>query len=314
MNKRAEIGSLMKKLRKQNKLSQATVGNITGYTRQSISMIESDKRTMSVDGLISISKLLKFDFLKLSEELATYKKMEHYMLANELIKLVENNNIKELAKISNENKLIKELNYDEVAMLRDYCEIVVLSHIDNNFIGALNKCFDVLNIKIDEIDNFYPKMGMPNSYYLVTLSMIRSFYKVNDYKNLFSVCTKVVEFLESYYFNEFDLYLTMDRFFVKYYVISLSNLGYCYFINKDYENALIYCNKGIKKSNELNVINELPMLLDIKLKTLYNMGDVMGAKKYYNYFKTICDITESDTYFDSANTKYEKEYTNIFSN
>ncbi len=312
MFKREEIGRVLRKKRRANKLTQLVTGDIINVSRQGVSMIERGKRSLNYESAVKASKRFHFDFVKLGKELDKYKKMSHYTLANELTKLIQRRENDKIAELIKDNPIIEEFNYGHLTLLRQYCEILVLTEVDKDVELALDECFDILEIRIDKIDEFTPKITMENSYYSIILCMLGNMYRGGYYDDLLNISKKMVTFLEDMYFNELDLYLNMDAYYKRYYVISMNNLAYSYFVNGMLKEALKWCEKSIKKSNEFNIINVMPMLLELKMELLYTMGKIDEAKEQHQVFKYFCKATDNSEYFENSNESSKEKYPELF--
>lgn len=312
MNDFATIGTVVNRLRINKQLSQEQLANLLHVSRTVIAKIESGDRKPTQEQLVLLSSKLEFDLLDFQNKIHTYKTLEHYLLANEMMKYLKKDEIKRIDETIRENQMFNELNYGEPQILKTYLEVIVMLKLDNNIDGVLNLCIDLFKIKdIDNID-FQPKVGMPEHYYSMILSLGYCLNKKNNWDNLLKLYINTVKFLESIYLNDNLPVLGITYFYRKYYIICLNNLADTYFELGNYQESFKYCNKGIQFSSKLNILNTMPYLLKLMVELLVKLFRVEEARDVYLQFKAICTITDNTLYFDSVTKALKSNYIFLF--
>lgn len=293
-------------------LSQEQLANISNVSRTVIAKIESGKRNPTQEQLIILSNKLNFDLLTFEDKAQNYKTLEHYLLVSELTELTRSAKNNEISEIINNNPTFYELNYGEPAIIRTYCEILNLITVENNIEQALEYCLDFFEIENLDIKNFRLKIGMPEQYYSIILTLSYCLNCKNDFDNEIILQKKTIDFLESLYFNRDLPFIGVSHFSRKFYIICLNNIADTYFEAKDFEKSLNYCNKGIKHSAKLNISNVLPQLTKLKVEVLYNQNKFDEAKEMFNDFKAICRLNGCVDYFEKTTNTFKTMYPKIF--
>ncbi len=306
------IGNIISILRTSNNLSQEQLANLTNVSRAVIAKIETGNRTPTEEQLIILSNKLNFDLISFTNKIHNYKTLEHYLLAYELIKLINKNNIISIADIIDENPIFFELNYGEPMILKIYCETIVQIQIKKNIDFAYSSCINFFKIKDLDFSVFTPKINMPNQYYSMILNFGFCLNQKGDCSNAILLYNSTIAFFENLYFNDNLPLVNVDNFYRKYYIILLNNLADTYFISDDYVNALAICIKAIEKSKQLNILNVLPMLVKLKVELHYNLGELDISQEAYVDFKSICRLTNNMPYFENSTETFKSKYSNLF--
>ncbi len=306
------IGNIISILRTNINLSQEQLANLTNVSRSVIAKIETGNRTPTVEQLILLSNKLNFDLISFTNKIHNYKTLEHYLLAYELMKLINKNNISSIADIINENPIFFELDYGEPKILKIYCETIVQIQIIKDIESAYSSCVNFFSIKDFNLNNFTPKINMPNQYYSMILNFGYCLNMKRDYLKGVQLCNSTINFFENLYFNDNLPLVNVDNFYRKYYIILLNNLADTYFILDDYVNALNICKKAIDKSKQLNILNVLPMLAKLKVELHYNLGEIDISQEAYIDFKSICRLTDNIAYYKKSTDTFKTKYPKLF--
>lgn len=313
MNDVKLLPKLIKRLRKDKKLSQFQIATLLKIPSSTYSMIESGHRKPNDDILISLSNILEFDFITFSEKISSYKSLEHYLLANELIRLLNSNDVSVITPIFNifkTNPLISEFNYGEPEIIKIYCNTLIWVHIDKNVELAYTTCRDFLNIT--KLDEFQPKINMPKQYYSLILNLGYCLYSKKLYDDYLTLYKILMTFLENLYFKSDVTFIHTPSFYEKYYIICLNNLADVHFVLNNLNLALELCNKGINTSNNFNKISILPILLRLKVEILCKLNNYSDAKLAYVQYKSLCEITNKLKHFETSTNFLKTHYKNLF--
>lgn len=311
MNNKA-LGSLVKQLRENNNLSQYQLGKITNISRSTLSMIEVGTRIPTEEQLLMLTRTLKFDLVTFSKNTTTYKTIEHYIIATELISAINEHSVKKIINIYEKNMMLIEFNYGSPMILKKYCEIIIIVYEKKDISLAYKSTIEFLNIDINNLHKFKIPFNMPNYYYSLLVIVLYCLNFQKKYNEVLTLELIIIDFLESSYFNDDFPFLQIDTFYNKYYIVALNNLADTYFTLNQYKNALYNCNKGIKFSNKLNILSILPMLLIIKVEIQYNLNLISEAKETFIDFKSLCHITDNFNYFETYKKDFEIKYPLLF--
>lgn len=304
------INILIKNLRLKKSLTQFQISKLLNIPSSTYSMIETGRRSVSNDILIPLSNILDFDFVTFSKNIHKYKTLEHYLLATELLQLIYLDDADKFTYILRNSPLINEFDYGEPQIIRTYCEVLSLIKVENNIDLAYDTCIDFLKIK--NLENFQPKMNMPNQYYCIILNLGYCLHQKNLHAETITLYTTLIGFLENLYFNPNIPFINTPSFHRKYYIICLNNIADVHFTLNNFDIALQMCNKGILKSSEYNVLIILPTLLILKVEILCKLDDYATAKSTYVQFKSLCEITSKMSYFETYTNKFIPLYPKLF--
>ncbi len=298
MTKDNTFGNLLKSLRTKNDFSQENLAKLTNHSRSAISMFESGERLPTNEFLVSVSKVLKFDFINLIENIDKYKTLEHYLLINEILHLVSLREDEKINQILTENPLIKELDYGEPLLIKQYCEVLMLMDYHKDYNKTFAVCTGFLNIDPNNIKSFKPKIRANKHYYSQTINLCCCLRFLGEYEKLLDLSTSLVEFSEDTYFKT-DIPLTdIDFFFKRFYLVALYNQADAYFNLKKFTNALEVCETVVSESSVRNVLDILPTTLRLKVEAHYSLGDFVEGKKTLELFKALCIIYNDLDYYE----------------
>lgn len=304
--------TVFKTIRNKNNISQSALAKMTNMSRSAIAMIESGDRMPTDDFLINLSKIYKFDMVALVKNISKYESIEHYLLVNKLLNLINLRDDFEIKLLLENPTIENEFNYGEPLIIKQYCEVLVLLELAKDYNSAYEKCIDYLKINPSDIKNFQPKICMPNQYYSQILNFVYTLNSLEMFEEQLIICEIFVKFLEdTFFYGEVPLTI-LDSFTKKLYIICLNNLADTYFRFKKYNESLIICNNGISESNKLNVLSVLPMLIKLKIQILYCLEHFSEAKNVFEQFKSICEITNNYNYFESTMKIFKINYTMLF--
>lgn len=312
MNNSNVLTDMIKSLRVSNNLSQYQVAELLKIPRATYSMIESGHRKPTNEILIPLSNILSFDLVTFSEKISSYKTLEHYLLVDRLLNLIETRNDIAIKDLLEDPIIINEFDYGEPLIIKQYCQILVAIDPLKDYNYAYQKCIEFLGINPDNIQAFQPKIGMPNQYYSQIFNLQYVFHCLEMYDEKLILCDLLVSFLESTFFCSEIPLINIDFFFKKIYIISLNNLADAYLSLGHFDKAFDTCNKAIHKSNKLNVLSKLPLLLNLQIEILCNSQDFSSAKKSMIRFQSFCEVTNEMTYFENSIKKFKTKYPKLF--
>lgn len=304
------IADLIKKLRKENNLSQEYLAELCNYSKEAIAKVEQGVRHPSKSFLIAISIPLNFDFITYVNEINNFKCVEHYTVTYNLIKAISTRDNDKIGELINTDIVKKEFNYGEPLAIKQYCQTLLLINVDNNATEAYKLCMSCL--EIDKIETFKPEINKHYWYYSTIVSLVLALNKMNDFDNQLRLCITIIDYLENVYFNNIIPFPSVDVFYRKYYVLCLNNLADTYFTLNDIPKALEICNKGIDKSNQFKLLDVIHMLLELKIEIFCSLENYDDAKLTYSQFKSFCEITNNDKYFKISTINLEKSYPRLF--
>ncbi len=308
MNKDNTFGALLKSIRIKNDFSQENLAKLTNHSRSAISMFESGERLPTNEFLVSLSKIFKFDFISLIENIDKYKNLDHYLLVNEILQLVSIRDDEKINKIINEHPLIQEFDYGEPLLLRQYCEVLMLMDYHKDYNKTFELCTKFLNIDPDNIQNFKPKIRANKRYYSQTINLCCCLRFLGEYEKLLTLSKILVKFLEDTYFKTDIPLVDIDFFFKRYYLISLYNQADAYFKLKDYTKALEVCKTVVSQCSKQNILDILPNTYRLNTEILFSLGDFEEGKHSLELFRAVCVITDNLEDFESIVEAFRVKY------
>ncbi len=303
-----QFGDIIKEKRIEHGYTQQELADKIGYTRALLSKVEQSKRNPSYELLLELSYLLTFDFVTMYKNIGNYKSFKHYKLFHELVRAVEQRNIKKVSELIN-NKIVKdEFTYGETYIMREYCKSLVYLEIDNDINKTHELCLNVLNIDESAVKDHRIKLNQPYNYYSLYMTYERCLLSKNDTATEFELLETLIRFLEKNYFNSIIPLTSIDYFYKKFYIIVLNNLADINFREKNYEQSIVICDKAIEKSKELNVLNILYDIIMLKSETLFMMGAEEKARILYSQLVNFCILTNNNDFLERETNRLKQEY------
>lgn len=305
-----KIGHLIKRLRESRNISREQLAELTDYSKESIYKIENNLRNPSKNFLAALSKPLQFDFITYLNNINNYKSIEHFLITSELKQAIDTQNHDKIVELINSEIVSTEFTYGEPLIIAQYCKILIKIYVNKNINKAYKLCVSALNLS--DIRTFNPKINMPYQYYSIILSTTVCLHEKKQLESQLYLCETMIKFLENTYFNDIVPIASIEFFYKKYYIISLNNLADTYFHLNELDKASLTVSKGIKESVNLNVLNVLPILLKLKTEIECCCSNFYDAKKTYEQFNSLCEITNKEEYFDISTAAFKLKYSNLF--
>lgn len=310
MNK--TIGTIVSDLRKRQKLSQENLAFKLNCSREFISQLENDRRSIPDHFIIPLSIALDYDFSTLIANLHKFNTIEHFMFAHKIIDAIEEKNISKICNLLNEPIVEVEFTYGYPLTLKLYCQAMKLSIVDNNYIESNKVCSKVLEIEsFESISKFVPKLYNEERYYSTILIASNNLFNLQLYDYEQILLKNTICFLELNYFNTIIPISTVSLFFKRFYITVLNNYADLLFAQKDFNTSFIICQKAIDFATKNDLMFLLNLLLCLKIKILYKLGNLKQARYTYLQFKSICEITYTLDYFEISTLRFKKHYPNL---
>lgn len=306
------IGDVIKKIRTEKNLTKQDVANNCNYSIDYIYKVEKGVRKPSSTLLHLISIYLEFDFLTLNDKLSDFKNYTHYFLTHRMIDCINKKDFETLQEYLDYTVVKNEFIYEEPLIVKRYSTLLIETNVNKNFKKALSLCLDMLEINIEEISSFTPRLNQHNYYYGTLLSLTRCFNFSKEYEVLLNIQERFILFFENNYFNEVLSISSVKQYYKKLFIIMLNNYSDTFFNLGDYIQSLYYCEKAISKAIELEVFSILPAILKLKILNLYKLNKLSEAKNSLKTFHAFCDITKNIDYYNKTVRILKKDYSNIF--
>lgn len=289
-------------------LTQVNLAELTFCSQELISKIEKGTRSISPELLIMLSKALKYDLVSLAKEIDSFENFEHYKVYNELVIAIEKQNILDLVRILDCEIVKNEFTYEKVYLKKIYCECGILADVYKKPLQSLEKCYMLLGITQDSLNNFLPKLEQDRDYYACISVLIKNLHDLKLHKERNIVIENTILFLEENIFNEFRPISTIDYFWKKYYISMHNNKAQILFDEKKFDESYCVCEKTIKYSIELQTLFILHYLYKLKIEILLMLGKNDDAIKLINKFESSCYFNNALDYFEQNMKHFNKEY------
>ncbi len=312
MAKDNTFGALLKSLRLKHDFSQENLAKLTNHSRSAISMFESGERLPTNEFLLRVSKIFKLDFINLVENIDKYKNLEHYLLVNEILQLVNIREDEKINQILKENPLVQEFDYGEPLLIKQYCEVLMCMDYHKDYQKTFELCTSFLNIDPNNIKAYKPKISMSRRYYSQTVNLCCCLRFLGEYQKLLDLSEILVEFLEDTYFKTDIPLMDIDFYFKRFYVISLYNKADAYFKLKDYQKALEICKTVVSECSKRNVLDILPNTYRLQTEVLFSLGNFEEGKNSLELFRAVCVITDNLEDFENIVEAFRVKYGDKF--
>ncbi len=306
---RETVGKLVKTLRKNCYLTQEQLGEKIGYTREQISKIENGRVDPSREILAKMSDIFNFDIMSIVHIFDKFSSIEAYNGFKDLRCEIENRNLAEIKRISNEIRTLSDFSSGEPKQLILYADALIMTYVNKNYMKSIDLCREALNLIYD--GNY--QVAIETSYltdtsYSLLFLLAANYEFISDNDSLKQVTESTLKNIESRVFN-YELPLKKDTYFMKKcYIVALNNVAHYYHLLGDYSASLQYVEIGITKSNSYNILIILPFLLQLKFENLYLQGNYYESQKNFEMFSIICRITKNDDLLDDNIESFKKRY------
>lgn len=307
-----KLGAVIKQLRINVKLSQVDLSTQVFCSQELISKIEKGTRSVSSEMLIMLSKVLKYDLVSLAKEIDDFEKFEHYKVYNELVLAIEKQNANDLLRILECEIVKNEFNYEKVYLKKLYCECIVLAGVYKKPKESLEKCYLILGINQESLNQFVLKLDKDRDYYACTNVLLKNLHDLGLKKQRDTVINNIIYFLEEYIFNEFRPISTIDYFWKRYCICIFNNKAQILFEEMEYDKALKMCEKTIIYSIELQTLFLLHYLYKLQIEMLLELRKGSEAKKFFHKFQSACFFNNEHAYFQQSINFFEEKYEIFF--
>ncbi len=302
----AHIGDIIKKLRIEKNISIQDIAIYSNYSTDYIYKIERGIRKPSIDLLYLLSTYLNFDFITIDDNLDLFKNYEHYFLCYNLIEHIENNDFECIENLLKSPIVQNEFTYNETLIIKNYSTLLVEIYINKNYSYAITLCLKELNIELNEVCSFIPKLHQNKYYYKTIILLIFCFNKNKNFDTLLCFQKNVIYFLESTYFNNVIPIYSIKLFYKEFYITMLNNYIDTLLNTQNYDLALTFCDKAIIFSKENHIYHDLLSLLKLKIQILYNLNKINESKYMYNNLISLCNILNDEDYIEKLNIIIKK--------
>ncbi len=306
------LGTMIKKLRKEQGLTQLELAEAVWRSRQYISFLENNERPLADEIVFPLSQALNFNFEQYVKNKDKYETTEHYILSHELktaIDTVNTDKIQDLLK----NKVVQtEFDYGSPHILKMYCTALICKNIEGNLLEAKRALLSALQVKdIMDMYDFTPVFHSEERYYscIALLSNILSVQKQNELA--LTILINTINFIEKNFFEDSRPNDSATIYFRKLYIALINNHSHILFMKEEYDEALIICNKGLNVCISTDMHYGVEIILKLKIEVLYKLGKINQAQETYNEFKILCKLKKCDKLFNDTNKLFNEKLQNI---
>ncbi len=312
-SKPIEIHKLIKKLRKSRGLTQIALAEQLGYSNRQIMRIESGEADISKEAIELLSKAFNVDihqYLSISDKFKTFECYEEYIQLRKEVENADLDNIKASYNRLKDNPNFKD---GEKLQLILYCNSLILSFCDNEYIKSNEICLKALDVfGYRDYMSFLETNILTEMSYPVLFQMSYNYLNIGEFDRSYRLSTQLYKHFKNLVFEN-SLPLKNDMYHMKkYYIAATNNLAHLYYELKNYEKALELTNEAVNLSNQFGVNIFTHYVMHTKFQIYYAMGDIENAKKFYNIFEYSCEIHGKNAYYNGVLEHIKSKYHLIF--
>ncbi len=321
MNK-TTFGNLIHHIRKNRNLSNKQLSLISGVSERQLQRIQSSE---TFDGnnhtITQLSKALNVNLVEYAIIASEFNTFEEYEIYNELRNIIASNELDKLDDILINFDIddIDNKNFNMFSQIIYYSTAIQIVHKRKNYKKALKLCFKALNIDKNDFSTIKIKTYLFNDFSYAILAQIENYtFILNDYETAKKISSKLIDIIENIYYDTEVPTLNVPNIIFRTYIYMLNNQADSLFVEGNYAESLIICNKSINilSSNNSTVIKHLVFFLTFE--NYYCLNDFENAQKYLDRCIAISIAENNYDYINNkilpkVNKKYPKlNIPNIF--
>ncbi len=306
------LGDLICKLREINNITQEELAQSINCSRSYISYLERNQRNLQPEYCTPLSRALNFNFKVYLRNYHKYNSINHYILTNKIIDLLNESNYDKAQFVLENDNNINELSYGAAYIIKVYSTTLIKVVNNQDYISAEKDILNLLKINSrNKIAEFTPDFSDEERYYSSIILLSNILASQGEYKYVVSLLSNTIDFLEKHLFDEIYSKETIDLYYRKLYITAYNNYADAFFNLGEYSEALKYCNITCELivKYELNHIWEL--VLKLKIEVLCSMNKFDEAQMVYDDFKVICKLKGMTDYFNFFNEIVNSSYPQI---
>ncbi len=308
-----KIGGILKELRIKRGMTQVQLAKITGYSERQIQRFESSDRNISEDAIVTLSNFYNFDIAKYFEVITTFKNPEDYEDYRNLYIQLENSNCTEVKRLSDKLRHKEVFQKGDKRILLLYCDAFILAKLDHQYSESIELCNELLDkLKCDDYIESLKTSIQRKTFYSIMLLLLFNYNHLNKrdlYKELVIRLHK--HFEELIFSTAFPISSDMYNM-NKYFLATKNYLAKMYLNEENYELALSTIDDAIELSNTRRVTTFLPNVLLTKAEICYKMNDIDSSRKFFSYYKGICDVRHCSANYKAIEKDFKEKYHLLF--
>ncbi len=307
------FGELFESVLLEKGITAYKLSKLTGISQQYIHQIKNNKNEPSVFILNKISIALSVDLRKYYDICSDFNSLNEYKEFLKLRGFIENiNNNMEVMENTINNIEIEKVKQGLFLQTVYYAKATIYAKKYKMYNESLKSCFNSMCIKpvLFNINNVEKYMTSEFTYSVLHLISYNYFHNGQKEKSL-QLNLKLIEIIQSNYFNEKVIKLDLPKIIFRTYVATLNNLADTFFNMQKYDVAINYCEKGINTLLKENSFYSLSYLYEILAQVLYSKGNFDESKIYFEKAIGVCKLNSEKSHLLRIEERIANEYNKI---
>ncbi len=302
MKKKNNFGTLVKYVRKSRKLTMKQLAELSGISERQILRIEQSE---VVEGTLStvyaLSKVLNINLIEYSTIFTEFKTLDEYETYTKIRYLIETRRYDEL-ELALQDFNLDELANHEFSVLTQviyYAHALITILKYQNQPRGINLCFTALNTTHENFNFINLKKYIRTDLSYAILSQIEaSYFFLGNKEDSLKISTKLVSLIEETYYDTNLPVVNVSTIVFRTYITMLNNQADHLFLNGDYKNSILLCEKAVDKLVATNSIYLKHYLLFLLFENYYKLGELEKANEYFSMAIGVCLSENNFDYFE----------------
>lgn len=304
-----EFNEILEEVLKVKNLKITDLNKLTKLSRMQIYRINKNKNEPTLYVLNELSLALNIDFDDYNKIGKNFKSLNEYQKFVYLRVLIETN--LEIDKLELEVYKInlENIEYGLYKQLLYYAKGLIMAKKYKMYKKSLKFCFLALNVDehLFALKNTDKYIKSDVSYTVISL-IEYNYFKLGKQKEAEIIAFNLIRTTENIYFNVNIPRQNIPKPVFRSYIAMLNNISDILFNNKEYNEAIIYCEKGIKVIKENNSFYGLTNFFDLLFQAYYCVNEFNKSRNYYEKAKGICFINDDMEYLNRIEARVEEKY------
>lgn len=307
------FGTLVKYVRKSRKLTMKQLSELSGISDRHILRIEQSEVVEGTFSTINaLSKVLNINLVEYSTIFTEFSTLDEYETYTQFRHLIETRNYDELEITLLEFNIdeITKLNYSILTQTIYHAHAIIARIKYQDIPKSLQLCFKALNTTQDSFNILNLKKYIINDLSYAILAQIEAnYFFIGNHNDSLKISNKLISLIEETYFDTNLPVVSVSTIIFRTYIAMLNNQADNLFLNGDYSDSLLLCEKARIKLNSTNSNYISNLIFFLMAENYYYLDDIATANTYLNKAIGASLAMDSITYItDKIIPKVEKLY------
>lgn len=289
------------------------LSKLTGVSRTHLYRICNNESEPSFYILHKLSRVLSVDvveYYKIYTDFSDFNEYKRFLKLRELIENDKSVNIEELDEFLKQIKLC-EIKKGIYRRLIFYSKAIVSTAKDRNYNKAIKQCFMALDVKdvLFKANNIEKYITYEIDYSSLHL-LAHNYFNIGEIDKSLEIGKSLIAIVEKRYIHSSIVNMELPKIVFRAYIATINNVADTLFNTGEYEETIMYCNKGIEFLDKENSLYVLAQLYEIKAQSVYMLGNHEMAIELFMNAKYACFTSKDREHLSRLDDRIKKYYPN----